>query len=606
MSQNPPTERLPTIASERYEDQALLATGGMGVILRAHDTELGREVAIKVLNPTVADREEFRRRFAREAVAAARITHPHVVTVYDVGESEGRPYLVMELVPGGTLADRIAAGRVDRAKALEWIGQVASALDAAHARGVVHRDIKPANLLLDADGRVKVADFGIARALEGGGGTTLTSPGTMLGTTGYLAPEQIEGGPTGPASDVYALAAVAYELLTGRRPFAGRPPSAELGAHLYEPVPPASQADRRLPPAVDRVLAQGMAKRPEERPPSARAFADALAGALAGTRRTAVVAPGPRPAGGRRRAVIVALAVFALTAGGIALATQLGGDDGQRPAAPAGAAAEGTGQGGDGNPSPAPTPGREPAADPDPQPAADPAPAAPAPTPDAPSGLGAAIGQVDRSTAAIAGGDPETGLALALEALEALDGSGHPYEGNAEYNAGRSLIDLGRCAEAIPYLEASAGTGSASQNAVREADLGEARACAAGGGEATAGEGDEDGGGEAKKGGKRVKVDAAGAPATSLGEAIQLTDASTAAIADGDPVQGLELAARALGYLEGTGELYEGNALYNAGRSLIDLGRCDEAVPVLEASQGTGSPSQNSVRAAALREARAC
>ncbi len=250
MSPGEPTQRFPrAILPDRYRDPVPIGMGGMGEVYRARDAELGRVVAVKVLAEHLAGQQEFRRRFRREAVSAARIAHPHVATVYDVGEHAGRPYLVMEYLPGGALSDRIA-GRPSPEEAIAWIEQTAGALDAAHARGVIHRDIKPANLLLDASGNVKVADFGIARVLEGGG-STVTAAGTVLGTTGYLAPEQARAEPATEATDVYSLAVVAYELLTGARPFGGRSMAAEMAAHLYEPVPPASGREPSLPPAVD-------------------------------------------------------------------------------------------------------------------------------------------------------------------------------------------------------------------------------------------------------------------------------------------------------------------------------------------------------------------
>jgi serine/threonine-protein kinase len=591
MTAGEPTRRLPrAILPDRYRDPVPIGIGGMGEVYRARDAELGREVAVKVLAEALADQQEFRRRFRREAVSAARIAHPHVATVYDVGEHEGRPYLVMEYLPGGALADRIA-GRPAPEDAIRWIEQTAGALDAAHARGVIHRDIKPANLLLDASGNVKVADFGIARVLEGSGGSTVTAAGTVLGTTGYLAPEQARAEPATRATDVYSLSAVAYELLTGRRPFGGRSMAAEMAAHLYEPVPPASEREPAIPRAADAVLARGMAKEPGGRYPSAGLMAAELRDAVLGVPAPAVaVAPPPPPpppapdpgqaspppppprerivSRARRRSlapVLVPLAVL-VAAFGVGAALLAGGDGGD-PGRPAADARTTT--------TVERAASTERVAERPPDPLAD------------------ARAAVDRSTAMLSDGDASAALPLAVSAYEALKGSGDPYEGNAAYNAGRSLIDLGRCDEAVPYLEASAGGGSESQNRVRQAALEEARACA---GDGDGGDADEDQG-----------QDQQGGP-QGIDEAIATTDRSTAAMRGGDADEALALAAQALDVLTGTGHPYEGNAAYNAGRSLIDLGRCGEAIPLLERSLdiGTGTKSERKIRKDTLKEARKC
>ena len=186
----------------------------MGEVYRAEDAHLARVVAVKLLSGRFADNDAIRGRFTREGLAVARLSHaPNTVTIFDVGEHEGRPYIVMEYLPGGSLADRLEReGAQPVGRSLDWLGQAAAALDAAHANGIVHRDVKPANLLLDNDERVKVADFGVASAADLG---SFTEVGTVVGTAGYLAPEQARGEHAGPASDLYALAVVAFELLTG-------------------------------------------------------------------------------------------------------------------------------------------------------------------------------------------------------------------------------------------------------------------------------------------------------------------------------------------------------------------------------------------------------
>jgi eukaryotic-like serine/threonine-protein kinase len=195
----------------------------MGEVYRATDTVLSRTVAVKLLSDRYARQEDAHARFRREALAAARLSSaPNVVTVFDVAEHHGRPLIVMEYLEGGSVHERLRDGRVPREQALTWLEQVAGALDRAHTSGVVHRDVKPANLLLDRDDNVHVSDFGIASTT---GADTLTAPGTVLGTAGYLAPEQARGEPATAASDRYALGVVAFELLTGRRPFAGDTPT---------------------------------------------------------------------------------------------------------------------------------------------------------------------------------------------------------------------------------------------------------------------------------------------------------------------------------------------------------------------------------------------
>jgi predicted Ser/Thr protein kinase len=270
----------------RYAISELLAHGGMGDVYRATDQRLGRIVAVKLLADRHARNDEFRVRFLREAQTAASLTgEPFVAAIYDVGETEdGLPFIVMEYVSEGTVADRIRNGPIERAQATTWLGQAAAAVDAAHARGIVHRDVKPANLLVAEDGAIRVSDFGIARAA---GHDTLTLAGTVLGSSGYMAPEQARGEPSTPATDRYALACVAFELLTGSRPFARESVAAEAAAHANEPPP--SAAARGLPSQVDRVFARGLAKRPDERYPTCGAFVADLRNALATPDTTKVI-----------------------------------------------------------------------------------------------------------------------------------------------------------------------------------------------------------------------------------------------------------------------------------------------------------------------------
>ena len=233
----------------RYRGSELIATGGMADVYAATDDTLERRVAIKILNERFAGDPEIRTRFTREARIAARLSvEPNVVTIFDVADVAGQPAIVMEFLPGGTLADRMRAGRIPPALGLAWLEQAGRALDAAHAAGVVHRDVKPANLMLGADGEVRVTDFGIARIA---GDASLTSVGTILGTSGYMSPEQAVGGTATAASDRYGLAVVAFELLCGRRPYLAETFAAEAAAHATAPIPAATSFDRSLPPSID-------------------------------------------------------------------------------------------------------------------------------------------------------------------------------------------------------------------------------------------------------------------------------------------------------------------------------------------------------------------
>jgi serine/threonine protein kinase len=257
----------------------------MASVWCAEDRVLGRSVAIKVLSDRFANDGDAVRRFAREARAAARVAnHPHVVTIYDVGDIEPdgndpvpRAFIVMEFLAGGTVADALRVKAVALDESRLWVKQAASALDHAHQRGIVHRDIKPANFLLDGSRGLHVADFGIAHLQSE---DTITSTGQLFGTAAYLAPEQALGKEATGASDRYALAVAAFELLTGGRPFAATHFAAQARQHIEDPPPLASERESSLPPAVDAVLARGMAKDPDERYPTGRAFTEELDHAL--------------------------------------------------------------------------------------------------------------------------------------------------------------------------------------------------------------------------------------------------------------------------------------------------------------------------------------
>lgn len=260
--------------ADRYELTEQIGTGGMATVWKARDTLLGRPVAIKRLLPHLANDPGSAERFNREAQAAASLNHPGIVTVFDTGEDEDGPYIILELIEGDTLAAKLAeAGPLAPVAVVDIVAQVGSALDHAHALGVVHRDIKPANLILDPEGRVRLADFGIARTVDDP--TTVTATGELVGTISYLAPEILEGHAATPASDIYSLGAVTYELLTGRPPFTADTPAALLEA-VRSTEPPSLSG--MAPDQMASEVARAMSKDPAQRPSTAGVFAAALMG----------------------------------------------------------------------------------------------------------------------------------------------------------------------------------------------------------------------------------------------------------------------------------------------------------------------------------------
>ncbi len=268
----------------QYRLERRLGGGGMAVVYLARDERLDRPVALKVLAPVLAEDEAFRKRFIRESRAAAAVEDPHIIPVFEAGEAGGMLYIAMRYVPGGDVRTMVRRdGPLPPGRAAAVIAQVASALDAAHAAGLVHRDVKPANMLVDRrsnrSDHVYLADFGLSKKrLAASAG--LTGTGQFVGTLDYSAPEQIRGRPADGRTDQYALACAAFELLTGAPPFHHEEATAVMYAHLSEPPPPVTSRRAGLPPAVDQVVARALAKVPADRYASCQEFADALLQAL--------------------------------------------------------------------------------------------------------------------------------------------------------------------------------------------------------------------------------------------------------------------------------------------------------------------------------------
>ena len=254
----------------------MLAHGGMGTVYLAVGSA-GQEVALKLLRPDFASDGLVRRRFDREARMAQRIDHPHVVPVLDVGEHEGTPYLAQAFVRGGSLQDRLDAdGPLSVADTVRMAVEVGGALDAIHAIGLVHRDIKPGNILLDERGAAHIIDLGLAKDSQA---SNLTKPGQAVGSLDYMAPEQIRAEDVGPRTDVYGLACVLYTALTGAAPFAEKTGMGVLWAHLQEAPPDPRVRRPDLPDAIVAAVLAGLAKEPEDRPPTTVAYAEGIAAA---------------------------------------------------------------------------------------------------------------------------------------------------------------------------------------------------------------------------------------------------------------------------------------------------------------------------------------
>ena len=427
----------------------------MGEVYRATDSVLERKVAVKLLSERHARDEDAHARFRREALSAARLSGaPHVITVFDVGEHGTQPYIVMEYLEGGSVFDRLREGRVAPTLALEWLDQAGQALDRAHAEGIVHRDVKPANLLLDRDGTIVVSDFGIAST---SGFDTLTLPGTVLGTAGYLSPEQARGESATAASDRYGLGVVAFELLTDRRPFEGETAATEALAHVTAPVPSAEQIEPGLPDGVDEVLARALAKDPADRPGTCGELVSELRSTFRNAEAITRVFPAERPTWAvpaampsrtvhrrrtrRTRSLVVGAVVLALV--GLGLAALLGStlDSGERAEQttrpPASTLTETT---------PPTTITETTTATETSQPTT-------TPEPPPPEADGVALN--NQGFALMQDGDYTSALPLLEQAVAALAGSDSLGEAYASYNLAFTRFALGECDGVLSLLERS-------------------------------------------------------------------------------------------------------------------------------------------------------
>ena len=290
-----------------YEILAPIGAGGMGEVYKAKDERLKRDVAIKVLPVSFSADPDRLRRFEQEAQAAGALNHPNITAVYDIGQHDGAPYVVQELLEGETLRAELAGGRFSQRKAIDWAQQLAHGLAAAHEKGIVHRDLKPENVFVTKDGRIKILDFGLAKLTlqaEGSQATNLptatagTEHGVVLGTLGYMAPEQVRGKPADARSDIFSFGAILYEMLSGQRAFRGDSAADTMSAILKEDPPDLSVTNQSISPGLERIVRHCLEKNPERRFHSAHDLAfdlEALSGVSVPARLAAPAVRGRRP-----------------------------------------------------------------------------------------------------------------------------------------------------------------------------------------------------------------------------------------------------------------------------------------------------------------------
>jgi hypothetical protein len=324
-----------------YEIVDLLGAGGMGEVYRARDSRLKREVAIKVLPQALSLDADRMRRFEQEALATAALNHPNILAVFDIGTSDGSPYVVSELLEGETLRERLRSGPIAVRKALDYALQIAHGLAAAHEKGIIHRDLKPENLFVTKDGRVKILDFGLAKltradpdahtalpTMTGG-----TEAGTVLGTAGYMSPEQVRGIALDARSDIFSFGAILYEMLSGKRAFHGDTPADTMSAILKEDPPDLSETNRNISPALERIVHHCLEKNPEARFHSASDIAFDLehVSGISGTTARAAIAP--LRVGQPRRGLLIAAALLGFGLVMLGLGWWIGGAAGRGPLA---------------------------------------------------------------------------------------------------------------------------------------------------------------------------------------------------------------------------------------------------------------------------------
>jgi eukaryotic-like serine/threonine-protein kinase len=499
-----------TLLAERYRVIERVGSGGMATVLLAEDERLGRQVAVKRLH--AESPEDTAQRFRREARLGASLNHPNVVSVFDIVSDDEGVLIVMEYVDGETLRDAIERGPLPPARAVEVLRGVAGALDHAHGEGIVHRDVKPANVLIGRDGRIKLADLGIATAVEG---TRITMSGTVLGTAAYMAPEQLEGHKPGPASDIYALAVLAWESLSGERAYEGRSPIEIAHRKATDPPPSLASVRPETPPAAVAVLERAMGPDPAARPRSATAFVDELEQALepapspvaqaapvvtpravAPPAATVPVPAEPRPdyvrhersrSGSRFLPVVGLLVALALAVGAV-LAFTGGGDD-SKPTAKAAkkhakkhkkatATAAAPAQETPSQAAPAPTQS-------EPAPAQQPAPSSSGYAVPQPAGTSAAEGaRLNQRGKSLSDSGNYTAAIPVLERAARSFPAGTTAAGNIEYaytlfNLGHALVRAGRPDDAVPVLEERLK--NPDQRATVQAELDAARQQAASG-----------------------------------------------------------------------------------------------------------------------------